>query len=72
MLPPPPSGFLIFQGQRSDTICNIATLAWISLERWKLIIDFIVQQIAMVRLICKQGGGDNDADTVIGGGGLLL
>jgi len=47
-------------------------LGFSSLELWKLIIDFIVQRFAMVGLICEQGGGDNDADTVIGGGGLLV
>jgi hypothetical protein len=26
----------------------------------------------MVGLIFEQGGGDNDTDTVIGGGGLLV
>ena len=72
MSPPPPSSFLIFQRQRSDSIILPPWLGCSSLERWKSIIDFIVQRIAMVGLICKQEDGDNDADTVIGGGGLLL
>ena len=55
-----------------DAIILPPWLGCSSLERWKFIIDFIVQRIAMVGLICKQEDGDNDADTVIGGGGLLL
>ena len=69
-----PAVSFIFQRQRSDAIISPPWLGLgcSSLERWKSIIDFIVQRIAMVGLICKQEDGDNDADTVIGGGGLLL
>ena len=67
-----PAVSFIFQRQRSDAIISPPWLGCSSLELWKLIIDFIVQRFAMVGLICEQGGGDNDADTVIGGGGLLV
>ena len=64
--------FHFFPAAVRDAIISPPWLGCSSLERWKSIIDFIVQRIAMVGLICEQGGGDNDTDTVISGGGLLV
>ena len=66
-----PAVSFIFQRQRSDAIISPPWLGCSSQERWKSIIDFIVQRFAMVGLICEQGGGDNNADTVIGRGGFI-
>ena len=59
MSPPPPVVSFIFQRQRSDAIISPPWLGCSSIERWKSRIDFIVQRIAMVGLICEEGGHEH-------------
>jgi hypothetical protein len=45
----------IFQRQLSNAMISPPWLGCSSLERWKSIIDFKVQRIALVSLICEGG-----------------
>jgi len=56
MSPPPPSDFTLFSSGSSDAIISPPWLGCSSLELWKSRIGFTVQQIALVGLICEEGG----------------
>jgi len=63
-----PAVSFIFQRQRSNAIMSPHWRGCYSLERWKSINDCIQLQFALFGLICEEGGGDDNVDTVIEGG----